>query len=305
MERLEVRHMGKRWEIGLKKVVLEYADGIGKVSESCREFGVSRSTFYVWRKNYQENGTAGLMPRGPIALHHPKALPQETVVKILELREGYNLGPQRICWYLERYHGIKTSCASVYRTLVRHGVSRMPRNVGRRAIHTHRYAKAVPGHHVQVDVKILSLRTKRGQLVRRFQYTVIDDATRVRALKIYTRHNQTNAVNFIDYVVDKFPFRIHTIRTDRGHEFQALFHWHVEDKGMRHIYIKPRSPELNGKIERSHRTDQEEFYQLLTFKDDVDLNKKLQAWEDFYNFNRPHGSLNGRTPYEVLKSLLK
>ena len=49
-------------------------------------------------------------------------------------------------------------------------------------------------------------------------------------------------------VVDKFPFRIHTIRTDRGHEFQALFHWYVEDQGMQHVYIKPRSPQLNGKV---------------------------------------------------------
>jgi transposase InsO family protein len=66
-----------------------------------------------------------------------------------------------------------------------------------------------------------------------------------------------------------------TLRTDRGHEFQAQFHWHVEDKGMRHVYIKPRSPQLNGKVKRSLRTDQEEFYQLLTYTDDVDLNEKL------------------------------
>jgi len=58
--------------------------------------------------------------------------------------------------------------------------------------------------------------------------------------------------------VDKFPFRIRTIRTDRGHEFQALFHWHVADLGMEHVYIKPRTPQLNGKVERSHRTDVEE-----------------------------------------------
>jgi len=94
-------------------------------------------------------------------------------------------------------------------------------------------------------------------------------------LKIYPRHNQQNAIKFIDYVIDKFLFRIHTIRTDQGHEFQAQFHWHVEDKRIRHVYIKPRSPQLNGKVERSHRTDQEEFYQLLTYTDDVDLNKKL------------------------------
>jgi transposase InsO family protein len=163
----------------------------------------------------------------------------------------------------------------------------------------------VPGHQVQIDVKIISLPTKGTKTVRCYQYTAIDDATRIRALKIYSLHNQANAISFIDYVIEKFPFRIHTVRTDRGHEFQALFHWHVEDKGIRHAYNKPGSPQLNGKVERFHRTDHEEFYQLLTYSDDIDLNKKLEAWEQFYNFNRPHGAFNGKTPYEALKSTLK
>ncbi len=92
----------------------------------------------------------------------------------------------------------------------------------------------------------------------------------------------------------KFPFRIRTIRTDRGHEFQALFHWHVADLGMEHVYIEPRTPQLNGKVERSHRTD----------KDDVDLEEKLAVWERFYNFDRPHGAHGGRTPYEALREKL-
>jgi transposase InsO family protein len=74
---------------------------------------------------------------------------------------------------------------------------------------------------------------------------------------------------------------------------------------MRHVYIKPRSPQLNGKVERSHRTDQEEFYQLLTYTDDVDLNKKLVAWERFYKLDRPHGAIKGKTPYEILKCCLE
>src|ERR1017187_3128392 len=69
-----------------------------------------------------------------------------------------------------------------------------------------------------------------------------------------------------DHVIEKFPFRIKEIRTDNGHEFQAKFHWHVEDKGIRHAYIKKGTPQLNGKVERSHRSDQEEFYQLLSYK---------------------------------------
>jgi transposase InsO family protein len=104
--------------------------------------------------------------------------------------------------------------------------------------------------------------------------------------------------------MEKFPFRIHTIRTDRGHEFQALFHRHVEDKGIRHIYIKSRSPQLIGKVERSHRSDKEDFFQLLTYADDVDLNKKLEEWERFYNCGRPHGAFKGKTHCEALPLLV-
>ena len=288
-----------------KLIILEYARESGSDAKAYRFFEVPKSTFYTWKKAFTLEGKAGLIRKKPIARSHPKQIPPEIVEKILHLRRTYHLGPQRIAWYLERYHGVKTSCSSVYRTLIRNGMRWLPKNVGRRAIHTRRYAKQVPGHHIQVDVKFLSPNTSDGKRIRRFQYTAIDDATRIRALKIYRRHNQKNAIDFIDHVIDRFPFRIHTIRTDRGHEFQAQFHWHVEDKGIRHVYIKPRSPQLNGKVERSHRSDQEEFYQLLTYTDDVNLNEKLAEWEHFYNFNRPHGAFNGKTPYEALRTMLK
>jgi transposase InsO family protein len=77
-----------------------------------------------------------------------------------------------------------------------------------------------------------------------------------------------------------------------------------EDQGIRHVYIKPTSPQLNGKVERSHRTDEQEFYQLLTCTDDVDLGAKLAEWERFYNLSRPHGAFNGKAPYEALRERL-
>lgn len=95
-----------------------------------------------------------------------------------------------------------------------------------------------------------------------------------------------------------------TIGTDNGAEFQGSFHWHVLDRGIGHSYIKPRTPRLNGKVERSHRIDAEEFHRLLdgVVIDDAQVfNDKLQEWEDFYNFNRPHGGLSGQTPYERLR----
>jgi transposase InsO family protein len=285
--------------------ILKHARDSGNVRLTCRYFGIGRSTFYEWKKRFDQEGVSGLHRKKPVGHRWPNQLSEETVEKILHLRKKYHLGPERIMWYLERYHGIKICCNSVYRTLVRNGVNRLPRNSGRRKVHTKRYAKQVPGHHIQFDVKFLSFQSDTGKKIKRYQYTAIDDATRVRALKIYEKHNQKSSVDFFNYVIEKFPFRIQQIRTDRGHEWQAKFHWHVEDTGIRHVYIKPRSPQLNGKVERSHRSDQEEFYQLLAYTDDVDLNKKLDVWEHFYNFNRPHGAHKGKTPYEALRIMIK
>ena len=83
-----------------------------------------------------------------------------------------------------------------------------------------RYEKQVPGHHLQVDVKFLTFADPADKAVKRYQYTAIDDATRVRALKVYERHTPENAISFVNYVVEKFPFRSSTIGTDNGHEFQ-------------------------------------------------------------------------------------
>ena len=117
-------------------------------------------------------------------------------------------------WYLARYHGIKLSDATIYRIFKRNGLNRLPRGTRLRKVHTKRYNKQVPGHHIQMDVKFLTFIGKKGEKIRRFQYTAIDDATRVRALKVYKKHTQANAIDFVDHIIDKFPFRIREIRTD-------------------------------------------------------------------------------------------
>lgn len=289
----------------LRIAAFEYAEKWGNVAKACPAFGVCRASYYRWKPAFEAKGIAGLKRNRPIARNHPNKISDYTVQKVLELRTKYQLGPQRIVWYMNRYHGARIGFSSVYRILVRHGLNRLPDKADRRALHTRRYSKRVPGHHVLMDVKVLTLKAADGSRVRRYQYTAIDVATRIRALRIYRQHTQKNAIDFVEYVLEKFPFRLNTIRTDRGHELQAQFHWHVEDKGIRHVYIKPRSPQLNGKVERSHRSDQEEFYQPLTYTDDVDLSKKLAAWEDFYNLNRPHGAHDGMTPYEILRRMLE
>jgi hypothetical protein len=83
-----------------------------------------------------------------------------------------------------------------------------------RKVHTNRYSKWVPGHHIQMDVKFPTFGGNHERRIKRYQFTAIDDAARVRAMKIYRRHNQANAIDFVDHVIDKFPFRIREIRTD-------------------------------------------------------------------------------------------
>jgi transposase InsO family protein len=291
-------------DVRFKLFVLELAQDLS-VTKVCQEYNVPRASFYRWKEKYQKAGRAGLFRKRSIAYRHARRAAPEVVEKILLLHTEHQLGALRIMYYLERYHEVKISESTVSRVLKAHGLSRLPKSAPKRALHTQRYAKTVPGHHVQVDVKFLQLKDREGKMVKRYQYTAIDDATRIRALQIFPEHNQERAIQFMNYVVERFPFRISTIRTDRGHEFQARFHCHVEDQGMPHVYIKPQTPQLNGKVERSQRTDQTEFYQLLTYTDDIDLNAKLKSWENFYNYDRPHLSLDGKTPYEVMKSLLE
>lgn len=130
--------------------VLKHAEECGNIRRTCRYFGLARSTFYRWKVEYEKYGEQGLLKKPPVVKHHPRTIPPEIVEKVLHLRRTYHLGPVRIVWYLARYHEIKISDASVYRILCRHSLNRLPRNVGRRKVHTKRYEKQVPGHHIQV-----------------------------------------------------------------------------------------------------------------------------------------------------------
>jgi transposase InsO family protein len=254
-----------------KLVILKTIQKHGAVRKTLKGFNIPRSTYYKWKKAFDLGGETALLRKHPVAYNHPNMIKPEVVDLVVKLRKEQELGSWRIKWYLERYHDISISESSVTRILRRMGLPRLEKKASRRSLHSKRYNKSTPGHHVQIDVKVAILKDPKGQSIKRFQYTAIDDATRIRALQIYTHQTQANAIAFVDYVIRKFPFRIKSIRTDRGHEFQAKFHWHVEDLGMEHHYVKARTPQLNGKVERSHLTDQKEFYQLLNYKDDVDL----------------------------------
>jgi transposase InsO family protein len=282
----------------------------GNVAMTCRYYGISRQAYYIWYRRYQADGIDGLRTRSKRPKTSPNATHVEIVGKILHLRQHYHFGPEKIVMYLHRYHEVTISKSGVWRILKRLNLSRLPasQRYQRHDRRWKRYEKQLPGHHVQIDVKFIepigSAAGRRGGRNKYYQFTAIDDCTRLRVLQIYPQLNQKTAIQFVDYLLQRLPFPVQVIQTDNGAEFQTAFHWHVLDKGIRHKYIKPHTPRLNGKVERSHRIDAEEFYRMLdgVLIDDAEVfNDKLREWEDYYNYHRPHGGLGGQTPYERLK----
>ena len=291
----------QKWRLGVLHHVEEVTHNVAK---TCRYYGIGRTAYYEWLNRYQKEGEEGLRDKSRRPHNSPMATPVEIVAKVVYLRQTYHFGPLRIKMYLERYHGIGVNRSSIWKILKRLNMNLLPASQ-RYKKHTERwkrYEKPQPGHRLQVDVKFLERIKDIRQ--RYYQFTAIDDCTRLRVLKIYEKNNQLTAIQFMDYVLSRLPFHTEVIQTDNGSEFQGQFHWHILDKGINHVYIKPRTPRLNGKVERSHRIDGEEFYRMLegVVIDDTKLfNDKLQEWENFYNFQRPHSALNGQTPYEKFR----
>lgn len=238
----------------------------------------------------------------------PNATKAEVVGKIIYLRRSYHFGPHKIAMYLKRYHDVQISPSGIWRILKRLEMSRLPasQRYRRHVDRWKRYEKPLPGHRVQIDVKFIA--PLQGSRKKHYQFTAIDDCTRIRVLRIYDRLNQKTAIQFVDYVLEKLPFKVEVIQTDNGAEFQAHFHYHVLDAGIGHVYIKPATPRLNGKVERSHRIDEEEFYRMLdgVMIDDTDLfNDRLQEWETFYNFQPTSRRLRRTNPFERLRQKTK
>ena len=120
-------------DISRKLRVLTYAKKIKNVSKTCRYFGISRTTSYEWKRAYEEKREPGLINRspGPSYGNAPHRYPDEVYEKILYLWKTYHMGPQRIVWYLERYHDIRISSGAAHKTLLRHGLNKLPQNCRR------------------------------------------------------------------------------------------------------------------------------------------------------------------------------
>ncbi len=190
----------QRRVVAHRLAVLRHAEEVtGNVAQTCRYYGISRNTFYKWKRRYEEQGEQGLRDRSSCPRRSPRATSAEVVGKIMYPRQSYHFGTQKIAMYLKRYHEVTISSSGVWRILHRLGLNRLPSSQRhkRHEQRWKRYEKPQPGHRVQVDVKFISPVGAAGK--KFYQSTAIDDCTRLRVLRAYPRCNQQTAVQFLDY----------------------------------------------------------------------------------------------------------
>jgi transposase InsO family protein len=261
----------------------------------CRRCGISRPTLRKWYKRYLEKGEKGLIEQS----RKPHSSPSQKITEqhihwVLALREQRNLGARRLQTELIRLHECPLSLASIHKILISQQVN--PIKKLKRKKQFKRYNRPVPGDRIQMD----TCKIAPGI----YQYTAVDDCSRWRVLEIYKRPTANNTLQFLDLVMEQFPFPIQRIQTDRGLEFFAeKVQQKLMNLGIKFRPNKPGSPHLNGKVERSQKTDLEEFYAIADLSNFEDLREELSQWQFFYNWQRPHGSLGGKTPSQIVGDL--
>ena len=285
-----------------------YEDHGRNASLACRHFGVSRDTFYRWWRRYQRAGPGALEDRS----HRPGRVRQPTwsaelAQAVLALREAHlRWGKDKLVVLLRR-QGWEVSVSMVGRILRRlDQEGRLPKAdlrdpcILRRsqsrpyAVRKPRdYQVAAPGDLVQVDTA--DIRLLPGVVYKHF--TARDVVCRWDSVAVYQRATARSAASFLDGVLERMPFPVRAIQVDGGSEFKADFERACQERGIRLFVLPPRSPKLNGCVERAQRTHKEEFYQLVELPETIgELRQNLRAWEVVYNTRRPHQALGQLTP---------
>lgn len=280
---------------------------------TCRYFGISPQTFYRWKKRYNPWHLESLENRSC----RPKHVRQPTysadlVNAVLRLREEYpRWGKDKLVILLHR-EGLGCSASTVGRILRR----LKERGVLQETVSIHisarkrqwqrpyavrkpkEYEAKGPGDLVEVDT--LDIRPLPGMILKHF--TARDIISRWDVLEAHTRATSRTASGFIDTLLERMPFPIKAIQVDGGSEFQDAFETECQRRGIKLFVLPPRSPKLNGHVERAQRTHTEEFYEVTDSSFDLpELNRALLKWEVVYDTVRPNQALGYLTPLEYLE----
>jgi transposase InsO family protein len=280
---------------------------------TCRYFGISPQTFYRWKRRYDPRNLDSLEDHS----HRPKRLRQPTwsvelAQEILKLREEYpRWGKDKLAELL-RARGCHVSASMVGRILRRlkeRGVLKepVPNHISaRKRLRQRPFATRKPkdyqiketGDIVQLDT--LDLRPLPGVLLKHF--TAHDVVSKWNVMSVHRQANASTTAHFLDILQERMPFPVKAIQVDGGSEFEAIFEKECQIRGIRLFVLPPRSPKLNGGVERAHRTHTEEFYEVTDSTFDLaELREKLLKWEQIYNTVRPHQALGYLTPKKFLE----
>ncbi|MDQ1284594.1 MAG: Integrase catalytic protein [Patescibacteria group bacterium] len=267
-----------------------------------------------WVAAYKKNGEAGLIPKST----QPKSHSRETEIRIkervIELRKKTKKCALKLKWQLEK-ENVVIHKNTIQKIIKKEGLVRKYRI--RKLKYKYIKVPLSPGELVEIDVKYVPEKLNNR---RYFQFTAIDCASRWRYLKIYEEQTNTNAIAFLKELTSFAPFKIGAVKTDNGSIFTNRYVGYLKSStphnprlhgfdvlcqklNMEHYLIDPGKPSQNGKVERSHRSDQEIFYDRNRFKTVEDLKRKIKRWNIEYN-NLEHCGLNGKTPNEMLQLLL-
>lgn len=278
-------------------------------SLTARHFGLSRSTVHDWLKRRREGGDRALEERS----RRPRRLRQATwsaalEASVLKLRQENPRWGKDMLTPILRREGVQVSVSMVGRILSRlkHERRLLPATlkdpciVSRPQIRPYAvrkprdYLVQAPGDLLQLDTADIRL---DGSAVVYKHFAARDYVSRWDVLDVHRNATAHNAAGFLDLVVQRMPFAVRAIQVDGGSEFKAEFEAACEAKGLRLFVLPPRSPKLNGRVERSNRTHKEEFYQLVDPPDSLaQLRAQLLKQEQRYNTYRPHQALGYLTP---------
>ena len=298
-----------------KQAVVKFAIRKGK-SEASRKYGVSLSSVKRWCKRY--DGTwKSLVEKSHRPHSHPN---RHTEREERQIKNSFKKCYARYGWdgvYSDLTRkGYSRSFSGMVYAAKRLGLTEEPKPKKKNR-KSRRYPEIlVPGEKVQIDVKEVPYNCLRGKVLRDgkhlYQWTAIDECTRMRFVYGFEEHTPENTVKFLKMLLKAFPFKIQTIQTDNGTEFTYKYISETEisplDKalnklGIKHKLIPPRTPWHNGKVERSHRNDQRYFYDWETFRNVDELNEKLEKHLEWSN-NKPMRTLGYKSPKQLLAEKL-
>ena len=299
-------------DMKFKQAVIEYSFKKGVTAAAIR-YKTSRQNIYRWRKKY--DGTVrSLADRSHRPHSHPNQHTEAELKLIKHMRRRNPYAGLVVFWVKLRQRGYTRSISGLYRVLRR--IDGKPIKLPNPKKESKPYEQMqYPGQRGQIDVKFVPKVCLVGEAAEEggyYQYTFIDEFSRYRILKAYKEHSTYSSAQFIKHVVEKFPYTIECIQTDNGSEFTnsannskkaspTLFEKTLAQLGIRHKRIRVYTPRHNGKVERSHRKDNEEFYACHKFFDFADFEKQLAVRQRQYN-NFPMQPLNWNSPKHILFS---